>query len=243
MKIENNKLYRSHYDFEPVATLLYPLDIYNDTTASLTIEQEQLLYDETEILKKFMAIDSVKKILQIKDSGIVPIGEFMNLLQQTQAEMKEKNIPVGIMDCVYSINDDGHPRVYMLPNNIFPITSIMALKNAKNSCIYDGQSNRSQRRWELVDNYESKIAELKDCKDEVFIAKQLAPLEKAMLEFDKENKEIVEKIKQKELTFNNYVNSRGLKEEFEKFEETQKILNPTVEEQPKKKTTKSKMKK
>lgn len=245
MKIENNKLYRSAYELDPVATLLYPIDIYNDTTASLTIEQEQLLYDETEKLNKFMSIGAVKKLLQIKEDGIVPIGEFMDLLKKIQNEMNEHNIPVGLVDCVYSLNDDGHPRVYMLPNNLFPITSIMALKNAKNSCIHDNQSRASQKRWELVDDYETKIAELKGCKDQDFINKQLEPFEQKILDFDKSNREAVETIKKKELTFNTYVSSLGLTEEFEKYENTQKLLNPsTVEEdQPKKKTTKSKMKK
>lgn len=218
MTVENKVLYR---DYAPINIMLAPLDIYNDTTAVLSSDQEQRLDIERNILKKFNTLDSVKKLLNLDNDSIVTINQYSQLIDTVKNDMAKNNLPISLLNYVYSGNEDGDNIPYMLPNNVLPVVSILSLKNAKNSYVYGTRSPLPQERWNLVEQYDTKAAELKDCKDEDFVAKNLEPLQFKIVSFDKAHKEEMQIIKQNEKNFYDYVSEIGLKEEFEIFESTQ----------------------
>jgi len=227
MKIKNDVLYRDHYDPQPISVYLYPnLDSYNDTTSELSLEQEGKHSDELDILHKFIGLKSVRDLFQINDN-IISISQYPQFVEEVKTDLKKNNLPESLLKNVFSINEDGYPNIYMLPNIDFPICSILSLKNAKNSSIYNG-SSVTQQRWNLLENYEQKAAELKDCTDKKFVQKSLEPFQKKIDEFDEKNKEMIKEVKSKEEMFNNHLEKLGLKKEFDIFESPSKDIQEDV---------------
>lgn len=215
---------------EEISIMIYPhMDIYDGQDLRLDSHVEQLLENEKNIIFQVTHLPSVRSLLKIGEEDIVTLNNYGALVEKAKKELTVKNLPVEILDFIYVTNYDQCAS--MLPNNIFPISSILTLNNSKNAFIYGGHSNKTQQRWSLVDNYETKIKELSDCTDEKFVAKQLEPLQQKIMDFDKNNVEALKEIKVKEEEFNQYLTDLGLKATYDGLvNNTHQNLQPEVTE-------------
>lgn len=226
MRIENNLLYGN--DYEPCDIMIEPANYhYSEFKRHLSDEQQLQAEKEKTMLQTFIAISDVKKMFSMNESNHLSINENVAVIERVKTQLLEKNLPLSLLDNTYITNFDNYPELSMKPNKDFPLTSVWTLANAKNYAIYTN-SKEGQQYWRLTEKLQDKFRSLNTCKDADFVAQQIAPLQKEVADFEKNNKEAMKTIQKNCDIFDSYLETIGLKEAFYDFENSTYVKAPVV---------------